>query len=199
LGLLPQAVLKISRTSEQGDLVYAVFGFGTVLAVFGNLLVMTSILHFKQLQSPANFLIASLACADFCVGVAVMPFSMVRSVESCWYFGRSFCAFHTCCDVAFCYSSLFHLCFISIDRYIAVTDPLTPSSRCLCQEFALSSPGSCLWCTVILCSTQVSIMMGWRNYPVAGSCKSRLNFHKFSIFSYLLLIKFLVVRKEDKN
>jgi hypothetical protein len=26
-----------------------------------------------------------------------------------------------------------------------------------------------------------------------------LNFHKFSIFSYLLLIKFLVVRKEDKN
>jgi trace amine associated receptor len=85
---------------------------------------MTSILHFKQLHSPTNFLIASLACADFCVGVAVMPFSMVRSVESCWYFGRSFCAFHTCCDVAFCYSSLFHLCFISIDRYIAVTDPL---------------------------------------------------------------------------
>ncbi|XP_049641169.1 trace amine-associated receptor 6-like [Suncus etruscus] len=105
-------------------ILYAVFGFGAALAVFGNLLVIVSILHFKQLHSPTNFLISSLACADFLVGVTVMPFSMVRSVESCWYFGRSFCTFHTCCDIAFCYSSLFHLCFISIDRYIAVTDPL---------------------------------------------------------------------------
>ncbi|XP_048210613.1 trace amine-associated receptor 8b-like [Perognathus longimembris pacificus] len=104
---------------------YSVFGFGAVLAVFGNLLVMTSVLHFQQLHSPANFLIASLACADFLVGFTVMPFSMVRSVESCWYFGAQFCTIHSCCDVAFCYSSLFHLCFTSIDRYIAVTDPLT--------------------------------------------------------------------------
>ncbi|XP_066227873.1 trace amine-associated receptor 6-like [Saccopteryx leptura] len=105
-------------------ILYALFGFGALLALFGNLLVMIAILHFKQLHSPAHFLIASLACADFLVGATVMPFSMVRSVESCWYFGRSFCTFHTCCDAAFCYSSLFHLCFISIDRYIAVTDPL---------------------------------------------------------------------------
>ena len=102
----------------------SLLGVWAVLAMFGNLLVMTAILHFKQLHSPTNCLIASLACADFLVGVTVMPFSMVKSVESCWYFERTFCTFHTCFDIAFCYSSLFHLCFISIDRYIAVTDPL---------------------------------------------------------------------------
>uniref|UniRef100_A0A4W2CV55 G-protein coupled receptors family 1 profile domain-containing protein n=1 Tax=Bos indicus x Bos taurus TaxID=30522 RepID=A0A4W2CV55_BOBOX len=127
-------------------ILYMVYGFGAVLAVFGNLLVMTAILHFKQLHSPTNFLIASLACADFLVGVTVMPFSMVRSVESCWYFGQTFCTFHTCFDAAFCYSSLFHLSFISIDRYIAVTDPLvyptkfTVSVSCICISISWILP-----------------------------------------------------------
>ena len=119
-----RSCIKSSYSPTCRVILYTVFGFVSLLAIFGNFLVMISVLHFKQLHSPANFLIASLACADFLVGVTVMPFSMVRSVESCWYFGARFCALHSSCDVAFCYSSLFHLCFISIDRYIAVTDPL---------------------------------------------------------------------------
>ncbi|XP_074844859.1 trace amine-associated receptor 9-like [Carettochelys insculpta] len=96
----------------------------TILTLGGNLMVMISIAYFKQLHSPTNFLIASLACADFCLGLTVLPFSSIRSVETCWYFGETFCRFHSCLDLSFCYSSVFHLCFISIDRYIAVTDPL---------------------------------------------------------------------------
>ncbi|CAO2628266.1 Trace amine-associated receptor 8b [Lemmus lemmus] len=82
-------------------ILYLVFGSGALLAVCGNLLVVISVLHFKQLHSPANLLIASLASADFLVGVSVMPFSMVRSIESCWYFGDKFCSLHSCWDVAF--------------------------------------------------------------------------------------------------
>ncbi|KAB1275125.1 Trace amine-associated receptor 7a [Camelus dromedarius] len=120
-------------------ILYAAFGSGAVLAVFGNLLVMISILHFKQLHSPANFLIASLACADFLVGVAVMPFSTVRSVEGCWYFGQRFCQFHSCFDGSFCYASIYHLCFISLDRYLAVTDPLLYPTR-----FTANVSGLCI-------------------------------------------------------
>lgn len=101
-------------------ILYAVLSFGALLAVFGNLLVITAILHFKQLHTSTKFLIASLACADFLVGVTVMPFSTVRSLESCWYFGESYCKFHTCFDNSFCFASLFHLCCISVDRYIAL-------------------------------------------------------------------------------
>ncbi|KAL4839032.1 hypothetical protein H8958_007558 [Nasalis larvatus] len=137
--------VKIPYSPGSRVILYIVFGFGAVLAVFGNLLVMISILHFKQLHSPTNFLIASLACADFLVGVIVMPFSVVRTVESCWYFGRSFCTFHTCCDVAFCYSSLFHLCFISIDRYIAATDPLVCPTK-----FTISVSAICISVSWIL-------------------------------------------------
>ncbi|XP_074046362.1 trace amine-associated receptor 7a-like [Macrotis lagotis] len=116
--------IKTSYSPGPRVILYLVFAFGAVLAVLGNLLVMISILHFKQLHSPANFLIASLAFADFLVGATVMPFSIVRSVESCWYFGEGYCKFHSSFDGSFCYSSIFHLCFISIDRYIAITDPL---------------------------------------------------------------------------
>ena len=116
-----------------------------VLAMFENLLVMTAILHFKQLHSPTSFLITSLAYADFLVGITVMPFSMVRSVESCWYFGARFCALHSSCDVAFCYSSLFHLCFISFDRYVAVTDPLVYPTK-----FTVSVSGECVSISWIL-------------------------------------------------
>ncbi|XP_072494561.1 trace amine-associated receptor 6-like [Notamacropus eugenii] len=131
--------IKTSYSPGSRVIFYLTFGSGVVLAVLGNLLVMISILHFKQLHSPANFLVASLACADFLVGATVMPFSMVRSVESCWYFGESYCKFHTCFDASFCYSSIFHLSFISIDRYIAVTDPLVYPTK-----FTLSVSGICI-------------------------------------------------------
>ncbi|XP_012404794.2 trace amine-associated receptor 9-like [Sarcophilus harrisii] len=131
--------IKTSYSPTARMILYMFFGFGAVLAVFGNLLVITAILHFKQLHTPTNFLIASLAGADFLVGLTVMPFSMVRSVESCWYFGDSYCKFHTCFDGSFCYASLFHLCFISIDRYIAVTDPLVYPTK-----FTVPISGMCI-------------------------------------------------------
>uniref|UniRef100_A0A8C3RWQ4 G-protein coupled receptors family 1 profile domain-containing protein n=1 Tax=Chelydra serpentina TaxID=8475 RepID=A0A8C3RWQ4_CHESE len=103
---------------------YIVLGLLTILTVGGNLMVIISVAYFKQLHSPTNFLIASLACADFGLGLTVLPFSTVRFVETCWYFGEIFCRFHCCLDVSFCLASIFHLCFISVDRYVAVHNPL---------------------------------------------------------------------------
>ncbi|XP_069092848.1 trace amine-associated receptor 4-like [Pleurodeles waltl] len=116
--------LRQNRSEVNLSAMYIFMVVSIILTVGGNMVVIISISHFKQLHSPTNFLILSLATTDFLLGLVVMPYSMVRSIESCWYFGDLFCTLHTCCDIMLCTASIFHLCFISIDRYYAVCHPL---------------------------------------------------------------------------
>ncbi|XP_028253745.1 trace amine-associated receptor 1-like [Parambassis ranga] len=93
--------------------------------VCGNLLVMISIIYFKQLQTPTNYLVLSLAVADLLVGTLVFPSSMVFSFSSCMSYKNVFCKVRNSLDMILCTSSLMNLCCISIDRYHAVCVPLT--------------------------------------------------------------------------
>ncbi|XP_066569664.1 trace amine-associated receptor 1-like [Amia ocellicauda] len=95
-----------------------------LITVGGNLVVIISISHFKQLHSPNNLLVLSLAIADFLLGLFVIPFSMIRMVENCWYMGLFYCNLHVYIEVMFGNTSSFHLCLIAIDRYYAVCEPL---------------------------------------------------------------------------
>ncbi|XP_068089480.1 trace amine-associated receptor 3-like [Hyperolius riggenbachi] len=94
------------------------------VSIFGNLGIIISISHFRELHSPTNFLILSMAATDFFLGLIIMPYSMVRSVERCWYFGKLFCKIHYSFDLMLSVVSIFHLCSIAIDRFYAVCDPL---------------------------------------------------------------------------
>ncbi|XP_006136338.2 trace amine-associated receptor 5 [Pelodiscus sinensis] len=109
--------------------IYMACVVGMLLTVLGNLMVVIAVSHFKTLHTPTNFLLLSLALADFLLGVTVLPFSTIRSVESCWYFGDDFCKLHTFLDTVFCLTSIFHLCFISIDRHYAICNPLLYTTK----------------------------------------------------------------------
>uniref|UniRef100_A0A8C3AA27 Trace amine-associated receptor 1 n=1 Tax=Cyclopterus lumpus TaxID=8103 RepID=A0A8C3AA27_CYCLU len=104
--------------------VYTILGVTVILTVCGNLLVTVSIAYFKQLHTPTNYLIASLAMSDFLLGLLVMFPSMVQSVETCWYFGDIFCQIYMSSDVMLCTTSILNLSFISLDRHYAVCQPL---------------------------------------------------------------------------
>ena len=56
--------------------------------------------------------------AHNCVGCLIQVFSI-------WIFGRIWCSIWLAVDVWTCTASILHLVVISLDRYIAVTHPIT--------------------------------------------------------------------------
>uniref|UniRef100_A0A8B9KKX7 G-protein coupled receptors family 1 profile domain-containing protein n=1 Tax=Astyanax mexicanus TaxID=7994 RepID=A0A8B9KKX7_ASTMX len=107
-----------------------------LLTVFGNLLIIISVCHFKQLHTPTNMLILSLAVSDFLVGALVIPVSLIWMIESCWMFNALFCKCSIVASYFLTTTSIFNVALISADRYFALSNPFlytdTVSVRTMC-------------------------------------------------------------------
>ncbi|KAM9334013.1 trace amine-associated receptor 13c-like [Symphorus nematophorus] len=120
---------RLLRPLSETAALYTLLAFISLLTVTLNLFVIISISHFRQLHTPTNALLLSLAVSDLVVGLLVMPIEGLRYIDTCWL-------------------------LISIDRYLAICDPLLYSSKinlnrvkisiCLCWACSLLYNGCLL-------------------------------------------------------
>ncbi|XP_068079974.1 trace amine-associated receptor 13c [Danio rerio] len=116
--------IKGKRSRHEYIIMYVFFSLLSAWTVFLNLLVIISISHFKKLHTPTNMIILSLAVNDLLIGLIVMPIQAIRLIETCWYFGETFCGFYLILIGLIFSASLSNLVLIAVDRYVAVCHPL---------------------------------------------------------------------------
>ncbi|XP_055644005.1 dopamine D2-like receptor isoform X2 [Toxorhynchites rutilus septentrionalis] len=132
-----------------------------ILTLFGNVLVILAVCRERTLQTVTNYFIVSLALADLLVAVVVMPFAVYVLVNGAWTLPNFVCDFYIAMDVICSTSSIFNLVAISIDRYIAVTQPIKyakhKNSRRVCLTILL------VW--AISAAIGSPIVLGLNNTP----------------------------------
>uniref|UniRef100_A0A8P4KK36 G-protein coupled receptors family 1 profile domain-containing protein n=1 Tax=Dicentrarchus labrax TaxID=13489 RepID=A0A8P4KK36_DICLA len=126
-------------------LVYILLFFISVLTAALNLLVIISISHFRQLHSPTNLLLLSLAVSDFFVGLLVLPIEVLMT-GTCWVLGDIICALYYVLPYTVISASVGSMVLISIDRYVAVCDPLHYPTR-VTEKLAAISICLCWICS----------------------------------------------------
>ncbi|XP_054915697.1 5-hydroxytryptamine receptor 2A [Poeciliopsis prolifica] len=95
------------------------------VTVMGNILVILAVSLEKKLQNATNYFLMSLAVADMLLGILVMPVSMVTILyDYKWPLPADLCPIWIYLDVLFSTASIMHLCAISLDRYIAIRNPI---------------------------------------------------------------------------
>ncbi|XP_068602791.1 trace amine-associated receptor 13c-like [Brachionichthys hirsutus] len=125
--LVNTSCTKPQRTHAEALLIYILLSFISVVTMTLNLLVIISISHFRQLHTPTNLLLLSLAVSDFFVGI-LMSFQILIT-NDCWFLGDLMCvSFYVLLFISTS-ASVGTIVLISVDRYVAICYPLHYSTK----------------------------------------------------------------------
>ncbi|XP_034158074.2 trace amine-associated receptor 13c-like [Pangasianodon hypophthalmus] len=119
-----------------------------LLTMCGNLLVIISVFHFKQLHTPTNMLVLSLAVSDFLVGALVMPPMLIWTIESCWIFDTVYCICFLITSYFLANISIYNVALIAVDRYLALSNPFLYTNTI--SKWTMCIVVSSNWCVCLV-------------------------------------------------
>ncbi|XP_030285125.1 trace amine-associated receptor 13c-like [Sparus aurata] len=141
--LLNSSCRKTIHPHFETTLISILLSFSSLLTAALNLLVIISISHFKQLHTPTNLLLLSLAVSDFFIGL--LMFFQIVLIDGCWYI---MCTLYQYLNDIITSASTGSMVLISVDRYVAICHPLHYSSE-ITQKKVQLCVCLCWICSVI--------------------------------------------------
>ncbi|XP_076348705.1 uncharacterized protein LOC143246230 [Tachypleus tridentatus] len=128
-----------------------------ILSIFGNIMVILTIVRHKGMRTRTNMFIVNLAVADVLTAAIDMPVSLVTINHGDWIMGDFFCKLNGFTMALFLICSIHTLMYISIHKYISITRPF---SRAMNPRRILIMIAAA-WCWSALCAT--GPLVGWNN------------------------------------
>ncbi|XP_040004798.1 trace amine-associated receptor 13c-like [Xiphias gladius] len=138
---------KPGQRRAQTIFIYILLSCISLLTVALNLMVIVSVSHFRRLHTPTNLLLLSLAVSDFLVGLLLLP-AQILLIGGCWFLGSFLCGLLAYASFIITSASIGTMVLISVDRYVAICDPLhyptkvtvkrVQISVCLCWACSVS-------------------------------------------------------------
>ncbi|KAM4545484.1 histamine receptor H2b isoform 1-T2 [Odontesthes bonariensis] len=140
-----------------------------ILTIGGNVMVCLAVGLSRRLWRITNCFVVSLAVADLLLGLLVLPLSAFVELHGRkWPFGGILCNIYISLDVMLCTCSILTLLAISVNRYLAISSPLSHSRRVTPQRVTLAIVS--IW-VLSLAIAFLPINLGWNtaDYSVQHS------------------------------
>ena len=94
------------------------------LAIIGNGFIIFLVCSRRNLRTKTNAFIVSLAVADFCVGLSVIPSLFLCDFTNTCHWPQHWLSWVNFIRWLFSYTSVVNLCVLVLDRFIAIVHPL---------------------------------------------------------------------------
>nr|XP_055048831.1 dopamine receptor D4a isoform X1 [Misgurnus anguillicaudatus] len=158
-----------------------IFGIVLIICIIcGNVLVCLSVYKEKALKTTTNYFIVSLAVADLLLAVLVLPlFVYAEFQDGVWSLNMTICDGLMTMDVMLCTASIFNLCAISIDRFIAVSIPLNYNRKHVDHRQIVLL--SATW--ILALAVASPVMFGINDVPNRDHSECKLEDNNYVVYS----------------
>ncbi|XP_036400092.1 D(4) dopamine receptor-like [Megalops cyprinoides] len=158
-----------------------IFGILLIIVIIcGNVLVCLSVYMENALKTTTNYFIVSLAVADLLLAVLVLPLFVYAEFQGgVWALNMVICDGLMTMDVMLCTASIFNLCAISVDRFIAVSVPLNYNRKYVDQRQIILL--SATW--ILALAVASPVIFGINNVPHRDPKECKLEDNNYIVYS----------------